>query len=71
MIQFVIYCHPSDYPDKFVVRRWVIGEKPVPDKEPHIVCDSLEKARESIPNSHRACIQRMTDDDPVIVEVWL
>jgi hypothetical protein len=64
---YAIYDNPKDYPDKFVVRRWV-GEKP--DQVPLAVVDDLQAARLAVPSGH-ICVSRSTTDDPVIVECWL
>lgn len=70
---YTIYKNPTDYPGKFVVRRWSVGNKdgvPTPDKEPTIVTDDLEKARGVIPFGYNMFL-RNEDDDPKIVETWL
>jgi hypothetical protein len=63
---YVIYDHPTDYPDKWVVRRW---ELDVP-KEVVGTADSLEEARALIPEGCTN-LSRSTSDDPKIHEVWL
>lgn len=70
MIQYVIYDHPRDYPDHFVVRRWrVLPNRLEPDDRFCILTNTLDLARESIP-AGLVRIGRLPDDDPVIVEVW-
>lgn len=70
---FVIYRHPRDYPDKYVVRRWWIGRtpgKPQPDTDRFFVADTLEGVRAHIPpNFFR--IERDPNDEPQIVECWI
>jgi hypothetical protein len=61
----VIYKDPRDYPGKFVVRRWW---NHIPDREPMLVCDSLEHARTAIP-IHAVYLGRFDEDDPAIYEV--
>ena len=72
MEQFVIYEKPTDYPDKFVVRRWEITSEGADPKEVVDICDSLQEARDSIlahhPGFHR--VPRDRDDNSVIVETW-
>lgn len=76
MYQHVIYENPSDFPGKWVLRRWAIvsaddGEVKIEAGLP-IVADSLEGARLGLPidgSLHR--VPRQPGDDPVIVEVWL
>ena len=69
---YVVYENPSDYPGKFVVRRWpnTLVSPPIPDPVPLIVCDSLEVARAVVP-PYAVCLQRSPDDDPAVREVWL
>lgn len=71
--QYVVYFNPSDYPGKFVVRRFDILRRipePVPAKEPLIVTDDLERARCAVPfGLHR--LPRFAGDDANILEVWI
>jgi hypothetical protein len=71
LVNWVIYERPSDYPDKFVVRRWELRgtEEIVPDQECRLA-DSLEEARGLIPDG-LYCVGRFAQDDPCIVECWL
>jgi hypothetical protein len=72
---FVVYRHPSDYPNQFVVRRWLsgppaFGPDGTPDPEPLAVCNTLDEARGAIPDW--CCfIGRYDTDDPAIQEVWI
>lgn len=66
MLMWVIYYNTSDYPDKFVARKW-IGGSPTDD---FLVTDTIEEARAKVP-SGLVCINRYPQDDPVIVETWL
>jgi len=67
IILYVVYENPTDYPGKFVVRRWLDS---VPELAAVRVCEQLDQAREAIPRG-AANIGRMRDDDPAIREVWL
>jgi hypothetical protein len=69
--QYVIYDHPRDYPEHFVVRRWDVVSgmpEPVPCGEA-VLADSLEDARNAVPPGFNN-IGRFANDDPVILEVW-
>jgi len=72
---YVVYRNPSDYPDKFVVRHYVVisGAVLVEDGPPMAVVDTLEDARGSIATTAGELVRlpRHKDDDPVIVEVWV
>jgi len=66
---FTVYFNPSDYPGKWVVRKWLVGKELQSDHEPLIVCDSLQEARSAIPED-LCCLQRNDEDEPQIVETW-
>jgi len=70
--QWVIYDHPKDHPDHFVVRRWSIraGGQPMPMPAEFILSASLDEARTHIPQGLFK-MNTMPADDPVIVEVWI
>lgn len=74
LVMFVIYDHPTDFPNNFVVRRWHLqmsedGRRiSVPSDECQLA-ESLSAARNLIP-SKLTCIPRFDQDDSKIVEVW-
>ena len=73
MTQYVIYKHPGDHPDKFVVRRWLVHFETPPRIEREseaIVVNDLEAARDMIPEGF-ILLGRMEGDDPAIQEVWI
>jgi hypothetical protein len=65
---FVIYDHPSDFPDSFVVRRWVGG---VPDTDLFCASHQLDVIRRELLARGLYPIPRNIEDDPVIVETWV
>lgn len=70
---FVIYREPPDYPDKYVVRRWLIegGERYV-EQIPFSITDTLESARRSIQPVPRRSMGRYEDpEDPSVFEAWM
>lgn len=74
MYQWVIYDHPADYPDHFVVRCWWVEAAAFgPVSNELWLRPTLDSAREVIrvncPGGYR--LDRMPMDDPVIVEVWI
>jgi hypothetical protein len=70
MSQWVIYDHPRDYPDQFVLRRWdIIGSNIVPTDEVALA-KTLPEIRTKVPGG-LYCLERFADDDACIVEVWL
>ena len=70
LYMWVIYDHPADHPDSYVVRRWRVSSNgPIPDQECRLAT-SLPEARRYIPN-HLAMLERSDGDDPSIVETWV
>lgn len=62
----VVYDHPSDFPDKMVIRLFSSFEP----TEFHQTADTLRGLDIFIPPTFHN-IPRHKDDDPVIVEVWV
>lgn len=69
--QYVIYENPSDYPDRFVVRKWRIRDDGNLEVSawPTKLAETIELARACLPVG-LINIGRQTGDDPVIREVW-
>ena len=63
---WTVYDHPKDYPNDFVVRVWNYDK---PTKIVH-TGKTLEDARRHIPDG-LIKLDRLPQDDPCIVEVWL
>jgi len=61
-----VYNSPSAYPGKYVARLWDV------DKPTNMVAvaESLEEIREAKP-PEMMIMDRMPNDDPVIVETWI
>jgi hypothetical protein len=69
---FVVYDHPSDFPNSYVVRRHVVIEsRVIPDPVPFLVGPDLDGIREVLECRGLYRLNRQEEDDPVIVEVWL
>lgn len=70
--QYVVYQNPIDYPGKFVVRRFFIGNSMVaPELQPFAVTNTLDAARKSIPETHGYMLERLNQDEPQIKEIWM
>lgn len=68
---WVIYDHPTDHPDHYVVRGQRIEPGAVvPDADPLAVVDTLDQARDRVPFGC-TCLGRHPADDRKIVEVWI
>jgi len=66
---YTVYDHPADYPDAFVVVRWLVGAGGI-YRERAWQAPTLEAAREVIPHGLLRT-ERAPNDDSVIVETWL
>jgi len=71
---YVIYDHPSDYPNDYVLRKqasiFVPGQPPESVQEAACRVGSLEEMRSHVPMG-AVCLGRYGNDDPKIVEVWM
>lgn len=65
---WVIYDHPLDFPEHFVVRvTWGMYQSPVAQLAP-----TLELARRiAIASGASFCLGRNPEDDPFIAECWI
>jgi hypothetical protein len=71
MITYTIYENPTDYPGKFVLKRFTVKDfNPVPDKQPIAVVDDLEAARAELPEG-LINYGRHEKDEKQIVETWI
>lgn len=73
LTMWVVYRHPSDYPDSYVVRQWVIprdGSQPRAEFLPAVVAATLADARLAVPFGLTR-LPRYDADDRAIEEVWL
>ena len=68
--QFVVYKHPRDFPDQFVLRRWWISGPDPEATNDYRLADTLAGVRELVPWDC-VCLHRYPEDDPTIVEVWI
>jgi len=72
METYTVYFNPTDYPGRYVVRRFWLGiaPEPVADQDWFFVGDSLVAVRERVP-PHCIRFNRYPDDEPQIVEWWV
>ena len=69
---WTVYDHPTDYPDKFVARRFDVGHDGPKLSASVIIADDLDKLRRVLEFELRLVrITRSPEDDPKIVENWL
>lgn len=68
---YTVYYNSTDYPNRYVVRRFTIRAQGwTADWTPLAVADTLEDVRQAIPPGLH-CLPRDPHDEPQIVEVWL
>ncbi|RYX80903.1 hypothetical protein EON83_26535 [bacterium] len=69
-ILYVIYDHPADYPNHYVVRQFYITKEGPHPAKAATLHDTLEAARATIPHGMKN-LGRQPDDDPILSEVWM
>jgi hypothetical protein len=71
LAMWTVYDHPSDYPDYYIARKWLVGSKRAePEATDEILLDAdLDALRKRIP-PWLYCMGRQEGDDPKIIEVW-
>ena len=67
MESWTIYDHPDDYPDHYVLRKF-IGEQ---GTEVFFTSDHIEPLRAIVAGMGLVKFRRMPNDDASIVETWL
>ncbi len=69
---YTVYKHPKDYPDDFIVRRFIIDSGiPVPDEEVFMYAKTVEEIHDRFVRAGKFFINRYEDDDPKIIGVYL
>lgn len=67
---WVVYDHPKDFPDKWVLRPQRARRDGTIEAGPAFLADTLDEIRALVPPFlHR--LPRFPDDDPVIAETWI
>ncbi len=69
LIVWTIHRHPSDFPDKYVARAYVVSAGKVQPSATYNVRDTHEAARASLPQG-LINLGRMPEDTSTIVETW-
>lgn len=60
---------PSDYPDEFIARKWIVAEGVAAPTGDIVTGPTLQSVRDQIPPG-LYCFTRAPEDDPNIVESW-
>lgn len=67
---WVIYDHPSDLPEYFVARKWLVKSGILQATDKVLMDKNLEQLRAKLP-IRLYCLPRRVNDDPVIIETWV
>ncbi len=67
---FIIYKYPNDYPQGWVVKRWIIDSEGAQPDILSLQADTLARARQMIPEG-LVRFSRNKDDDESVFESWL
>jgi hypothetical protein len=67
---WTVYDHPSDFPDRFIARLWLVSRTGTVMTEETVSAATLEELRDRLP-SGLCRLDRDPSDDPVVVETWL
>lgn len=70
---WTVYASPSDFPGKYVARRFEVSENGERGTADHIVSDTLNDLRMSLVRDKGLSFRMgaVPGDDPVIVETWI
>ncbi len=68
---WVVYDHPTDFPDNIIARRWVIVGPLFYATEETIKTDDIETMRNDMIMRGLTVLQRSPTDDPKIMEMWI
>ena len=68
---WVVYEHPSDFPEWYVARRWELGSAGEVKTDETIMGRLLSEVRARLESRGLTMIPRFLEDDPVILECWL
>jgi hypothetical protein len=67
---WTVYDHPSDFPDRFIARLWLVSRTGTVMTEETVSAATLEELRDRLPPGLYR-LDRDPNDDPVVVETWL
>jgi hypothetical protein len=67
---YVVYDHPTDFPNHFVVRHWIIGAGSAKPTDRCVIGKTLDEVRTAIP-AYYVRLERSPEDEPQILESWV
>jgi hypothetical protein len=68
---WVVYDHPSDFPNEYVARLQIADGARVKITNQIMTSKSLDLLRSELESRGLTCLQPMEGDDPNIIEMWL
>lgn len=71
MESFIVYDHPSDFPNDYVVRRWIVKNGNLEPQEIVLKTNDLKEVRKAMEEKKLYCLTRLKFDDPKILETWI
>ena len=71
LAMWTIYDHPTDFPDHFVAREWLVSGRGAWPSGMVIWAATLNEVRLELLSYGLTCLERSAEDDPAIVETWL
>ena len=71
MTQYVLYCRPSDFPNDYVVREWLIKSGKIESLGITVKAPDLDTIYQRMNSMGLYYMPRQTDDDPCIMGVWM
>jgi hypothetical protein len=72
LAMWTVYKHPTDYPDKYVARRFDVDASGPKPSASIIVAADLKTLRATLRDEmHLTCLSRDPSDEVQIVETWL
>lgn len=72
LAMWIVYDNPSDYPGKFVARRFDVDASGPKPSSSVIIAPDVDTLRDILAfELHLVCLTRDPSDDPKIMETWL
>lgn len=68
---WTVYDHPTDFPDCFVARLWLIDADGPKPSTFALKSESIDELRSALVDQGLTVLDRMPGDDAKILEVWL
>jgi hypothetical protein len=70
LAMWTVYDHPTDYPNQFVARKFLVNSKEIVRTNDMFFADTLEEIRDLLPLG-LTNLHRRVGDDPNIIETWI